>query len=66
MKLLPCPLCCSPAWFCVDDMIGNSIRCCACGLRLYGHAGDHESLVRGWNTRLTSSRDVQDTGEEIK
>ena len=66
MKLLPCPFCGSPAWVHVDDMIGSSIRCSSCGLRLYGHGGDRESLIRLWNTRLTSSRDVKDTGEEIK
>ena len=68
MKLLPCPLplCGSPAWLHVDDMIGSSVRCGSCGLRLYAHGGDRESLIRLWNTRLTPSRDVQDTAKEIK
>ena len=66
MKLLPCPFCGSPAWVHMDDMTGNSIRCSSCGLRLYAHCGDQESLIRLWNTRLTSSRDVHGTEEEIK
>lgn len=66
MKLLPCPFCGSPAWVQADDIIGNSIRCSTCVLRLYGHGGDRDALILLWNTRLTSSRDVQDTGEEIK
>ena len=66
MKLLPCPLCASVAWFSDDDMIGSSIRCSTCGLRLYAHGGDQESLIRLWNTRLTPSRDVQNPGEENK
>ena len=66
MKLLPCPLCGSPAWALDDAMTGNSIRCSSCGLRLYAHGGDRESLIRLWNQRLTPSRDVQYTEEENK